>query len=237
MSDVITRAVERIKELKPYLDDLSRFTGSIAVAQEALQTKNNANYTRGLTGILESSKALVGHLDALEEPLDKLRAKSSTARSAALLGLWTMLRSTLIAYADKPSDALKPAAGGDPQKPLAVGFATAQRWVDLVSQIKQGEWAEAQEREKMNEYMLAVFAFGPAGIVYVLAREAGIAPDLGAALRSLDEQLGISEELRKQGENLDKFWFGLKVAAGVTAGIATLFGVGYLVRSFRGVEG
>ncbi|MEZ4450981.1 MAG: hypothetical protein R3B09_15980 [Nannocystaceae bacterium] len=236
MSSVVTKAVERILELKPYLDDLSTFTGSIALAQKALQTKNNSDYTRGLSGILEASKALLGHLDALQEPLDKLRAKSTTARSAALLGLFTMLRSTLVAYADKPSDALKPAAGGDPQKPLAVGFATAQRWVDLVSQIKQGEWAEAEDREKLNESMLAIFAFGPAGIVYVLAKEAGLAPDLGAALQSLDEELGISEALKKQAEGLARFWFGVKVAAGVTGGIAALFGVGYLVRSFRHVD-
>ena len=234
MVSPVTRAVQRIKELQPYVASLGKFISGVALARDGLAKKNHADYQRGLSGILGGAEELRKHFDALKEPLEKLRAGSTAARSAALLVQATQIRAALVAYESKPSDALIPAQGGDPDKPFPVGFAIAQRWVDVVSQIKQGEWAEAIEREKWNEYAIAVFAFGPAGIVYVLAKEMGVVPDVGAAIAALDKKLGISEELEKQKENLDKFWFGVKVAAGVTAGIAGLFGVGYLVRSFRG---
>ena len=233
MSDAITRAVERIRSLTPYLESLSTFTGSIALAQAGAAAKNNADYQRGLTGIQTSAQELTKHLDSLKEPLDKLRASAGIARSAALLGYSTIIRSALVAYTQNPTDALRSAEGGDPKKPIAVGFATAQRWVDLVSQVKQGEWAEAREREKLNEYALAVFAFGPAGVVYVVAKEAGVMPDIGAAIESIDKELGISDGIKEQADRVARIWTGVKIAAGVTAGIAALFGAGYLVRSFR----
>ena len=61
-------------------------------------------------------------------------------------------------------------------------------------------------------------------------------PDIGAAIDSIDRELGISEGLKEQADRVAKMWFGVKVAAGVTAGIAALFGVGYLVRSFRQID-
>lgn len=233
MSDTITRAVQRIRDLKPYLDSLSNFTGSLALAHRGLQAKKHSDYQRGLSGILTGATELLKHFDANKEGLDKLRAGSSVPRSAALLAYSALVREALVAYTKTPSDALRPAEGGDPDKPIAVGFSIAQRWVDLISQIKQGEWAEAQEREKWNEYALAIFAFGPAGVVYVVGRETGVLPDIGAAIDSIDRELGISEGLKEQADRVAKMWFGVKVAAGVTAGIAALFGVGYLVRSFR----
>lgn len=226
--------IARVKELQVYIDSLTEFVGGVALSWSALAAKDHAQYQKGLSGILSGAEALRKHLDSLKGPFDELRAKSTATRSSALLASATMVREALVAYEKKPADALVPAPGGDPEKPVPVGFSTAQRWVDLVSQIKSGEWAEAREREKWNEYAIAVFAFGPAGIVYVLAKEMGVVPDVGAALAALDKKLGISEELEKQKENLDKIWFGVKVAAGVTAGIASLFGIGYLVRSFRG---
>ena len=236
MSNPITRAVQRIKELKPYLDSLSKFTGSVALARAGLEAKNHADYQRGLSGILEGAEQLRKHWDALKEPFDKYRAGQSTTRSAALLAYGTQVREALVAYSDKPSDALVPATGGDPDKPIPVGFATAQRWVDLVSQIKQGEWAEAIEREKWNEYALAIFAFGPAGIAYVVAKELGVMPDIGAAIDSIDKEFGISEQIKKQADDLASFWRGVKIAAGVAGGIATLVSLGYFIRSFRQID-
>ncbi|MEZ4453078.1 MAG: hypothetical protein R3B09_26695, partial [Nannocystaceae bacterium] len=189
--------IARVKELQVYIDSLTEFVGGVALAWSALAAKDHAQYQKGLSGILTGAEALRKHLDALKGPLDELRAKSSATRSSALLASATMVREALVAYENKPADALVPAPGGDPEKPVPVGFAAAQRWVDLVSQIKSGEWAEAREREKWNEYAIAVFAFGPAGIVYVLAKEMGVVPDVGAAIAALDKKLGISEELEK----------------------------------------
>ena len=238
MASVISDALERIKQLQPYLDTLKKYGGSIALARDGKETQQNADYLQGLSGIQVASAELVKHLDALKGPFDALRSASSATRSAVLLAQWTFVRKVLEGYAANPSDALRPATGADadPKKPLPVGLATGQQWADLVGKIKAGEWAEAREREKWSEYALALFAFGPAGVFYVTAKETGVADKMGDALNDLDESLGISEGLQKHAESVDNFWFGVKVAAGVTAGVAGLFAIGYVVRSFRGKD-
>ncbi|MEZ4448155.1 MAG: hypothetical protein R3B09_01665 [Nannocystaceae bacterium] len=235
MATVISDALERIKQVQPYMESLKKYGGSVAFAKRGKETQQNADYLQGLSGIQVASAELVKHLDALKAPFDALRNGSSATRSAVLLTQWTFTRKVLEGYAANPSDALRPATGADadPNQPMPVGLATGQQWADLVGKIKAGEWAEAREREKWTEYALAVFAFGPAGVFYVLAKESGAADKVGDALHDLDESLGISEGLQKQAESLGKIWFGVKVAAGVTAGIASLFGVGYLIRSLR----
>lgn len=235
MASVISDALERIKQIQPYMDTLKKYGGSIAVARRGKETQQNADYLQGLSGIQVASAELVAHLDALKGPFEALRAASSATRSAVLLAQWTLVRKILEGYTTNPSDALRPATGADadPQKPMPVGLATGQQWADLVGKIKAGEWAEAREREKWTEYAIAVFAFGPAGVFYVTAKETGVADQMGEALSDLDESLGISEGLREQAESIGKVWTGVKIAAGVTAGIAGLFGVGYLIRSLR----
>lgn len=220
MASAIESVTLLLEALRGRTESLGKFVSAVAATEEAVKKKDNAAYTAGLTRIQTGAAAM-----------NKAMSDPGWAWAARYrLKEWMEIFKELESYTKDPTAALAKADGTGP----AVGYATAQLWADLAVEVVRGDWDEAKKRRALKKAAIAMFALGPAGVVVALYHldepfDLGVAESLG-----LDKLSDAVDELREEAEEkIDDTWRTVKIAAGVTAGIAGLFGVGYLIRSFR----
>ncbi|MEZ4454868.1 MAG: hypothetical protein R3B09_35790, partial [Nannocystaceae bacterium] len=211
MATAIESLTPLLEALRGRTESLGKFVSAVAAAEQAAKKQDNPAYmaalTRIQTGAVAMGKAMV--------------EEGWGWASRYRLDVWLRIYKALSAYNTNPADALLKADGTGP----AVGYATAQLWADLAVEVIRGEWDEAKKRRALKEAEIAMFALGPAGVVVALYKldepfDLGIADALG-----LDELGKAVDDFRRDTqEKVDDTWRTVKIAAGVTAGIAGLFG-------------